>query len=81
MQQNISREITQLNEQQLDMLRLFKTPMPEADFKQIRRLVIQLLNKKLDILMDNWEKENNITEETYEKWSKEHRRSSEKNTK
>lgn len=71
MNQNNAR----LNEQQLDMLRLFKKPMPEDDFLQMRKLATQLLSKQLDEVVDNWEKENNITEETYEKWSKEHWRS------
>lgn len=76
MQQNSSQEFTKLNEQQLDMLRLFKSPMPVADFKQIRSLAVQLLGKKLDKVIDDWEKENDITEPTYEDWSQEHRRSS-----
>lgn len=71
-------ENPRLNEQQLDMIRLFKTPMPEQDFIQIRRLAVQLLGKHLDEVMDNWEKDNNISEETYEKWSQEHLRSSDK---
>ena len=41
-------ENPRLNEQQLDMIRLFKTPMPEQDFIQIRRLAVQLLGKHLD---------------------------------
>ncbi len=73
MSQNINNP--RLNEQQLDMIRLFKKPMPESDFMQIRRLAVQLLGKHLDDVMEKWEKENNITEDTYEKWSKEHRRS------
>lgn len=63
-----------LNEQQLDMIRLFQKPMPESDFLQIRRLAVQLLGKQLDDVMEIWEKENNITEDTYQKWSKEHKR-------
>lgn len=70
-----------LNEQQLDMIRLFKKPMPQDDFQQMRKLAVQLLSKQLDEVMDNWEKENNITEDTYEKWSKEHRRTSYKRQK
>lgn len=78
MAHDISHEFPKLNEQQLDMLRLFKIPMPESDFKEIRQLVIQLLSKKLDNVMEKWETKNNITEDTYEKWSKEHRRVSHK---
>ncbi len=78
MAQDTSLEFTRLNEQQLDMLRLFKSPMPDADFKEIRRLVVQLLSKKLDDVMEKWETANNITKDTYEKWSNEHRRVSNK---
>lgn len=36
---------TRLNKQQLQMLRLFKDPMPEEDFQQMKRLTVQLLAK------------------------------------
>lgn len=71
----LSSENPRLNEQQLDMIRLFKNPMPEQDFIQIRRLAVQLLGKHLDDVMENWEKDKNISEETYEKWSMDHLRS------
>lgn len=75
MKQNTSNQhFSELNEQQLDMIRLFKKPMPENDFLQIRKLAVQLLGKQLDEIIDNWERDNNITEEMYEKWSKEHKR-------
>ncbi len=75
MKQNASNQNPpELNEQQLDMIRLFKRPMPEDDFLQMRKLAVQLLGKQLDEVMDNWEKDNNITREMYEKWSKEHKR-------
>lgn len=61
-----------LNEQQLDMLRLLRNPLPNEYFQQLRRLAVQLLGKQLDEVMNNWETENNITEEDYEKLSKEH---------
>lgn len=72
---------SKLNEQQLDMLRLFEKPMPESDFIQMRKLAVQLLGKHLDELMDGWEKENQINEDTYERWSEEHRRTSYKRKK
>ncbi len=62
----------QLNEQQLDMLRLLKKPLPEEYFMQIRRLAVQLLGKQLDDTVEKWEKENSITEADYEKLSKAH---------
>lgn len=73
----MSPDITnkQLNEQQVLMLRLLKKPLPEEDFVQMRRLAVQLLAKQIEDVTDKWELENNITEETYEKLSKEHFRS------
>jgi hypothetical protein len=67
-----------LNEQQLHMLNLFKEPMPEEDFLQMKRLAVQLLTKKLDSTTDAWEKEKNITQEYYEDLSKQHLRFSKK---
>ncbi len=64
----------QLNEQQLDMLRLLKKPLPEEYFMQIRRLAVQLLGKQLDDTVEKWEKENSITAADYERLSKEHNR-------
>lgn len=65
-----------LNEQQLMMLRLLKNPMSEGDFIQIRRLAVKLLSKQVDETIEDWEAKNNITEESYEKLSKKHFRSS-----
>lgn len=61
-----------LNEQQLDMLRLLRNPLPKEYFQQLRRLAVQLLGKQLDEVMGNWEKNNDITESDYEKLSEEH---------
>lgn len=66
---------TTLNEQQLLMLRLFKKPLPDEDFKQIRRLAVKLLSQQMDAMIDKWEEENNITPEYYDKLSKGHFRS------
>jgi hypothetical protein len=65
-----------LNDQQVMMLRLLKKPLPEEDFVQMRRLAVTLLAKQLDETVSNWELDNDITEETYEKLSKGHFRSS-----
>lgn len=63
-----------LNEQQLDMLRLLKKPLPEEYFLQIKRLAVQLLGKQLDDTVEKWEKENNITEANYDQLLREHHR-------
>ena len=64
-----------LNEQQLLMMRLLKNPMPEESFVQIRRLAVKLLAKQLDQVIEQWEDENGITEEYYDKLSTAHFRS------
>ena len=69
-----------LNDQQMLMLRLLKNPLPEEDFVQMRRLAVKLLSKRMDNALDNWEVENDITEEKYEKMSKDHFRSSSSKT-
>lgn len=61
-----------LNEQQLDMLRLLRNPLPNEYFQQLRRLAVQLLGKQLDEVIEKWEVDNDITESDYEKLSKEH---------
>ncbi|AYD46721.1 hypothetical protein [Arachidicoccus soli] len=70
-----------LNEQQLDMLRLLKKPLPPTYFQQLRHLAVQLLGRQLDDTIDNWGKEYNISEPDYEKLSKEHYRASYKKPK
>lgn len=64
-----------LNDQQLMMLRLLKTPMSDTDFIQIRRLAVKLLSKQLDETIEDWEAKHNITAENYEQLSKMHFRS------
>lgn len=71
---------TTLNEQQVMMLRLLKTPLPEEDFIQMRRLAVKLLAKQLDEEVEKWEADNGSTEEDCEAWSKAHYRSSAKPT-
>ncbi len=66
----------QLNQQQQDMLRLFKNPMPEEDYIQMRRLAIQLLAKQLDSKVGDWEQEKGITPQYYDELSKQHLRKS-----
>ena len=64
-----------LNDQQVMMLRLLKKPLPDEDFVQMRRLAVKLLAKQLDITVEKWESENNITSQTYERHSSDHFRS------
>lgn len=71
---NVMREPTRLNEQQLDMLRLFKNPLSEEDYKEIKKFVVRILARNIDNHMERLEKEKEWTEETYEQWGKEHMR-------
>jgi hypothetical protein len=61
-----------LNEQQMLMLRLLKTPLPDADFAEIRRLAVKLLSKKLDDTIENWEESKNIDSAFYDNLAKSH---------
>jgi len=64
--------ILNLNEQQLDMLRLLRNPLPMEYFEQLRKLAVQLLGKQLDEAIDKWEAVNDISQTDYEKLSKGH---------
>lgn len=66
-----------LNEQQLDMIRLLRKPLPREDFIQIKRLAVQLMGKQLEDMMGKWEEDNNITEADYEVISKEQQKKQE----
>jgi hypothetical protein len=67
-----------LNEQQVIMLRLLKNPLPDDDFRQMRNLAVKLLSSKLDLVIDEWENRNEVSEDIYDKLSKGHFRSKSK---
>ncbi|AHF17304.1 hypothetical protein [Niabella soli] len=71
----VTLQNSNLNEQQMLMLRLLTNPLSERDFAQVRRFIVKLLAKQIDSAVDKWEQDNNVTEETYEKLSREHFRS------
>jgi hypothetical protein len=75
-----TKELTpdSLNQQQLLMLRLLKTPLPEASFTQIRQLAVRLLADQLDTVVEDWESQQDLTEKDYEDRSNKHFRSSSK---
>lgn len=52
--------------------------MPEASFIQIRQLAVKLLAAQMDESIDEWETQNGITAEYYEKATTQHFRSSKK---
>jgi hypothetical protein len=63
-----------LNEQQIDMLRLFKNPMRQQDYNEIRNLAVKLLAQNIDNEMDDLEKQKDWNQDIYEQWGKEHLR-------
>lgn len=76
MAQDITKKTSpSLNEQQLQMIKLFQKPMADEDYHQIRRFIVGVLAKNIDDEMAQLEAENNWTADTYEQWGKEHLRS------
>ncbi|HEX8357603.1 MAG TPA: hypothetical protein VF610_09335 [Segetibacter sp.] len=73
---NLIQKQPGLNEQQLEMLRLFKKPMLKQDYDEIKRLIVQVLARNVDNEMDRLENEKGWTPDTYEQWGKEHIRAS-----
>lgn len=63
-----------LNEQQIDMLRLFKNPMRQQDYNEIRNLAVKLLAQNIDNEMDDLEKQKDWNQDIYEQWGREHLR-------
>jgi parvulin-like peptidyl-prolyl isomerase len=64
--------LTSLNDQQVMMLRLLKKPLPQEDFLEMQRLAVKLLAKQLDRTIEDWELQNGMVEEDYEKLSRGH---------
>ena len=56
------------------MLRLFKNPMRQQDYDEIRKLAVKLLAVNIDEGMDKLEKQKGWNSDTYEQWGKEHMR-------
>ncbi len=54
-----------LNAQQLDMIQLLATPLPESDYLELKSKVVELLSKKLDMVVEKWEEANEITPSHY----------------
>lgn len=61
-----------LNAQQLDMIQLLETPLPESEYLELKRKVVELLSKKLDAVLDQWEEANEIKPSHYLEAIKDH---------
>jgi len=72
------RSPSKLNHQQLEMLRLLDKPLPESDYAELKNRIVEMLARQLDYEMESLETKNNWNEDTYEKWGKEHNRTSTK---
>jgi hypothetical protein len=63
-----------LNQAQLKLLQLFARDVPEEDLENIFQLIAFYFAEKATNAMEEFAAQNNITEETYLAWSKEHMR-------
>lgn len=70
----LAQNPTRLNEQQLQMLQIFKNPLPKEEYEEIKRHILKIKAKSLDNAIEEWEGVTNIAAETYEQWGKEHMR-------
>jgi propanediol dehydratase large subunit len=63
---------TRLNKQQVDMIQLLRNPLPEDDFLELRKKAVELLAKRLDMVMEDWENENEVSSQYYNDISNDH---------
>jgi thiamine monophosphate synthase len=61
-----------LNKQQVDMIQLLRKPLPDEDFLELKRKAIELLAKRLDMVMEDWETENEIKPDYYSNLANDH---------
>ena len=64
----------QLNEQQMDMLRLFKNPIRQQDYDEIRKLAVKLLAQNIDTEMDDLQRQKGWNQDTFDQWGNQHLR-------
>ena len=76
--QDLSVKTAHLNDQQLEMLRLFKNPMEHDDFDEIKRLIVKILARKIDDEMNTLGSLKKWNQSTYDQWGQEHLRSANK---
>jgi hypothetical protein len=63
---------TRLNKQQVDMIQLLRTPLPDDDFLELKKKAVELLAKRLDMVMESWENDNEITSQYYNDAANDH---------
>lgn len=69
-------EIAHLNKNQLEILKLFSRELNDKDLKEIKKLIVQYLAKKVTDLADKKWDENNWNDKDIERMLKSHQRTS-----
>lgn len=69
---SLTLDISNLNEQQILMLRLLTKPLHDADFARVRRFILKLIAQQIDNTIREWEQENDVNEKTNKQLSKGH---------
>jgi hypothetical protein len=64
----------QLNPTQLNVLSLMAYIDTEQEQKELQDILLQFYRKKTDSLLMQFQKQNNITQETLDEWSNQHER-------
>ena len=65
---------TQLNPAQLNILRLMSYIDTEQEQNELQDILLQFYRQKTDRLLQQFQKENNITQQTLDDWSNLHER-------
>lgn len=65
---------TQLNSTQLNVLSLMAYIETEQEQQELQEILLQFYRKKADSLLLQFQKENNITQQTLDEWANEHER-------
>ena len=65
---------TQLNPAQLNILRLMSYIDTEQEQNELQDILLQFYRQKADRLLLQFQKENNITQQTLDDWSNQHER-------
>ena len=65
---------TQLNPAQLNILRLMSYIDTEQEQNELQDILLQFYRQKTDRLLQQFQKENNITQQTLDDWSNQHER-------
>ena len=74
-EKNQSNMVTkQLNPAQLNVLTLMSYIDTEQEQQELQEILLQFYRKKTDSLLLQFQKDNNITQETLDEWSNQHER-------